>query len=172
MTIREELAEQLKQAMRERDRWRLDVIRQVETEVSVAKSAPGFSGRVDDDLYRRVIASYVKQMDKARREYEELGERGRAMADKLAFEIDFLSTWLPTKAGEEETRAEVRRAIEELGVTDPKAAGQVIGHLMRTRSEQLDGALVNRIVREELTGGFGGSEAPQPIASPHEPPTP
>ncbi|MGH9166455.1 MAG: GatB/YqeY domain-containing protein [Acidimicrobiia bacterium] len=171
MTIREELAEQLKQAMRERDRRRLDVIRQVETEVSVAKSAPGFSGRVDDDLYRRVIASYVKQMNKARREYEELGERGRAMADKLAFEIDFLSTWLPTKAGEEETRTEVRRAIEELGVTDPKAAGQVIGHLMRTRSERLDGAVVNRIVREELTGGLG-SEAPQPIASPHEPPTP
>ncbi len=149
MSIRSELRDELTDAMRARDKARVNVIRQVETEVSVAKSAPGFGGAVDDDLYLRTIASYVKKMDKARQEYEAAGERGRERADQLAFEIDYLSRWLPKTLGETETRDLVTAAIAELGVDDPKAAGRVIGHVMKS-ADGLDGGLVNRLVREEL----------------------
>lgn len=149
MSIRDELGAELKDAMRSKDRARRDVIRQVETEVSIVRSAPGFRGEVDDALYASVIASYVKKMDKARREYENAGERGRVQADKLAFEIDYLSRWLPSKLGEDETRALVRAAIEELGVDDPKMSGRVIGHVMKSGAE-VDGSLVSRLVSEEL----------------------
>ena len=151
MTIREELAAELKNAMRAKDGPRRDVIRQVETEVAVARSHPGFEGEVDDELYRSVIASYVKKMDKARDEYLEIGERGAAMADKLGFEVEYLSRWLPSKLDEKATRELVKGAIAELGVAgDEKAAGRVIGHLMKTHGKDLDGGLVNRLVREEL----------------------
>jgi len=151
MTIREVLAEELKNAMRAQDGPRRDVIRQVETEVAVARSQPGFEGEVDDELYRSVIASYVKKMDKARDEYLEIGERGAAMADKLGFEVEYLSRWLPSKLDEKATRELVKGAIAELGVAgDEKAAGRVIGHLMKTHGKDLDGGLVNRLVREEL----------------------
>jgi uncharacterized protein YqeY len=115
------------------------------------KSAPGFKGEVDDALYQQVIATYVKRMDKARKEYEELGERGEEMAQKLAFEVDYLSRWLPKKLSEEDTRVLVRSAIAELGVSDPKQVGKLVGHLMKSRGGELDGALVNRLAREELT---------------------
>ena len=62
MSIKDELNAELKDAMRTKDRRRLDVIRAVETEVSRAKAAPGFSGGVDDDLYRKVISAFVKKM--------------------------------------------------------------------------------------------------------------
>ncbi len=154
MTIEEELAEELRQAMKSGDRRRRDVIRQIQTEVATARTQPGFSGEVDDDLYRKVIAAYVKKMEKSRQEYEAVGERGVEMAEKLAFEVEYLSRWLPKKLGEEETRRLVREAITELGVAgDEKAAGRVTGHLMKSRGKDLDGALVNRLVREELAGG-------------------
>jgi uncharacterized protein len=154
MTIREQLADELKEAMRAQDRPRRDVIRQVETAVSQARSEPGFSGEVDDALYMQVIGSYVKKMDKARKEYVDLGERGEGMATKLQYEIDYLSRWLPSKLDETATRDLVRAAISELGVAgDEKSAGQVTGHVMKTHGEDLDGGLVNRIVREELAGG-------------------
>ena len=95
MSIQEDLAAARVAAMKEGDRATLNVIRQVESEVAVAKSAPGFSGEVDDDLYRSTMASYVKRMDKARAEYEGFGERGQQHADGLAFEIDYLSQFLP-----------------------------------------------------------------------------
>ncbi len=154
MTIKEELTAELRDAMRAQDAPRRDVIRQVETEVSVARSQPGFEGETDDDLYRQVIGSYVKKMDKARTEYIEIGERGEAMASKLGFEVEYLSRWLPQKLDEKSTRELVRSIIVDLGVAgEEKAAGRVTGELMKSRGADLDGGLVNRLVREELAAG-------------------
>lgn len=154
MTIKEELSAELRDAIKSGDKLRRDVIRQVETEVSTARSRADFTGDIDDELYRSVIVAYVKKMEKAREEYLGLGERGQAMAEKLGFEVDYLSRWLPQMLGEEETRALVRETIEDLGVEgDEKAAGRVTGHLMNGRGEDLDGALVSRVAREELGGG-------------------
>ena len=154
MSIKEELADELRDAMRAKDGPKRDVIRQVETEIAVARSQPGFTGEVDDDLYRQVIGSYVKKMEKTRQEYLELGERGEAMAAKLGFEVEYLSRWLPKKLDEEATRRLVRGMIEELGVTsDEKAAGRVTGQLMKQHGKDLDGSLVSRVVREELAAG-------------------
>lgn len=151
MTIKEQLAAELKKAMLSKDARRRDVIRQIETEVSMMRSQPGFDGPVDDALYEKVIASYVKKMEKSRDEYADLGERGEAMAEKLAFEVDYLSQWLPKKLDEETTRNLVAEAIAEMASGgDEKAAGRVIGYLMKNHGEDLDGGLVNRLVREEL----------------------
>ncbi|MDY0002615.1 MAG: GatB/YqeY domain-containing protein [Polyangia bacterium] len=152
MTIQEELRSELKDATRARDQARLEVIRAVETELTMARTAKGFSGEVDDALYRQVIAAYSKKMDKARAEYEGLGERGKEMAAKLAFEVEYLSRWLPKKLDEAGTLALVREAIAALGVSDPKQAGKVMGHLMKGHKEALDAGLVNRLVKEALGG--------------------
>lgn len=151
MTIREQLAAELKEAMLAKDARRRDVVRQVQSEVSLALSEPGFKGEADDALYEQVISSYVKKMKKSKEEYEGLGERGQAMAEKLAYEVEYLGRWLPQKLDEDATRAMVRESISALGVAgDDKAAGRVIGALMKEHGDDLDGSLVNRLVRDEL----------------------
>jgi uncharacterized protein YqeY len=155
-TIKEQLSEELKDAMKAKDVNRRDVIRMIESEVSLAKSAAGFKGEVDDDLYRQVIASYSKKMAKARAEYVDLGPRGEEMARKLGWEVGYLAQWLPTKLDQESTEALVRRTISELGVAgDPKAAGRVIGQIMKTHKDEVDGGLVNRIVAAALSESSG-----------------
>jgi len=149
VSIEAELREDMKRALRAGDKATLGVVRQIQSEVAVAKSAPGFTGEVDDELYRRTIAAYVKRMKKAKAEFEAAGERGAEQAAKLAFEIDYLSRFLPRQLDEDQTRDLVRRTIAELGADDPKAAGKVIGAVMRS-GEPVDGALVARLVREEL----------------------
>jgi len=150
MSIHEELVAELKDAMKAKDRPRLDVIRQIETEVSRARSEPGFTGEVDDTLYRSVIVSYVKKMEKAREEFLSYGEKGQEAADKLGYEIDYLQRWLPKMLDEDRTREVVAIALKELRVDDPKQAGRVIGHIMKNGPMGMDGALVNRLVREAL----------------------
>lgn len=149
MTIEEQLVAAQTAAMKDGDRATLSVIRQVRSEVGLAKSAPGFSGEVDDELYLATISTYVKRMGKSKVEYEALGDRGSEQAEKLAFEIDYLPTYLPTKLDEAATRALVAQAIEETGATDPKMTGQVIGNVMKS-GEDVDGALVARLVKEAL----------------------
>lgn len=153
MSIKDELAAELKDAMRSKDQRRREVIREIETLVSRRRSEPGFTGDVDDDLYLSVMAGFAKKMEKAAAEYESLGERGTHMAAKFRWEVEFVSRWLPSKLSEDETRATVRAAIADLDVDDPKMAGRVVGHLMKSMGGNLDGGLVNRLVREELDAG-------------------
>jgi uncharacterized protein YqeY len=153
MSIKDELGAELRDAMRSGDRRRREVIREIETQVSRKRAEPGFTGEAEDELYLEVMGSFAKKMDKAAAEYDGLGERGADMAIKLRWEVDYLSRWLPTKLSEEETRKAVREAIDELKVDDPKMAGRVVGHLMKSTGGNLDGALVDRVVREELEAG-------------------
>jgi len=147
--IEQQLAAELRDAMKTGDTRRRDVIRQVQTEVRTVATQPGV-GEATDEVYQVVIGAYIKKMAKARDEYLELGERGAEMADKLAFEVDYLSQWVPSKLAAAETRSLVQQTIEDMRVGgDPKAVGKVVGALMKTR-EDLDGALVNRLAREEL----------------------
>lgn len=152
MSIKTDLDAELKDALRARDRARLDVIRSIKTEASVASSEPSFTGDPDgDELYEKVIAAFTKRMAKSKAEYEGYGERGAEMVAKLTFEIDYLSRYLPETADEAATHDLVGAAIAELGATDVKEAGRVIGHIMKS-SQGLDGALVSRLVREALDG--------------------
>lgn len=151
MSIEEELTRELKDAMRSKDRPRIDVIRNINAEVDRRVKEPAFDGEADDDLYREVIEAYEKKMRKALEEYEGYGERGAAGADKLRFEVEYLQRWLPERASEEEVAAMVDEAIAELGVDDPKMAGRVTGWVMQ-RHDNVDGALVNRLARERLGG--------------------
>ena len=150
LTIQEQLKMNLKEAMLAKDKPTMNVIRQIQAEVAIAKAAEGFSGEIDDDLYRDTIAGYVRKMRKVKREFDDLGERGAEQAAKLQFEIDYLSEWIDAALDEGATLSLVRSAISELGVDDPKQAGRVIGHIMKG-GQPLDGALVNRLVREELS---------------------
>jgi hypothetical protein len=154
VTIQDQLAAELRDAMKAKDGRRRDVIRQIQTEAATARTQPDFTGEVDDAFFQRVINGYVKKMDKSRAEYAGYGVRGAEMAAKLAFEVEYLSKWLPQRLGEDETRRLVREAIAELGVAgDEKAVGRVTGLLMSSKGKDLDGGLVNRLVREELAGG-------------------
>lgn len=150
MTISEQLLEDQKAAMRARDKARLNAIRSVQAEVATAKSAPGFSGEVDDDLYRSTIATYVKRIGKAKEEYEAMGEAGADQAAKLRYEIDYLSGFLPDTLDEAATRALVERTIADMGADADTPPGRVIGAIMKS-GENVDGALVNRLVTEALS---------------------
>lgn len=152
MTIKDELSIELKDALKTSDRNRKDVIRAIETEVSRAKTEPGFEGDIDDELYTTVIASYVKKMTKARHEYVEMGERGEEMAAKLGYETEYLARWMPRTLDEDATKDLVYRTITDLSIDDPKQAGQVVGHIMKDHKAEVDGGLVNRLVREALGG--------------------
>jgi uncharacterized protein YqeY len=149
MTIEEQLRADQTAAMRARDKDTLNAIRSVQAEVATAKSAPGFKGEVDDELYLRTIATYVKRVSKSKAEYDTMGPNGAEQAAKLAFEIDYLGQYLPKVLDEEATRQLVDNAIADLNADPGTPAGQVIGAVMRS-GQDVDGALVNRLVREQL----------------------
>ena len=148
MALADDLSSALKDAMKAKDKPKLDAIRQIQTEIAKKKAEKG--EEVNDDLVLGVISSYVKKMIKAVEEYQSLGDRGKEMADKIQFEIDFLSTYLPEQLGEEEVEKIVDEVLSELGDIDISQMGRVIGAVM-AKGDGIDGSIVSKIVKDKLS---------------------
>ena len=148
MALADDLSSALKDAMKAKDNPKLDAIRQIQTEIAKKKAEKG--EEVNDDLVLGVISSYVKKMIKAVEEYQSLGDRGQEMADKIQFEIDFLSTYLPEQLGEEEVEKIVDEVLSELGDVDISQMGRVIGAVM-AKGDGIDGSIVSKIVKDKLS---------------------
>ena len=148
MALADDLSSALKDAMKAKDKPKLDAIRQIQTEIAKKKAEKG--EEVNDDLVLGVISSYVKKMIKAVEEYQSLGDRGQEMAEKIQFEIDFLSTYLPEQLGEEEVEKIVDEVLSELGDVDISQMGRVIGAVM-AKGDGIDGSVVSKIVKLKLT---------------------
>ena len=148
MALIDDLSTALKEAMKAKDKPKLDAIRQVQTEIAKKKSEKG--EEATDELVLGVISSYVKKMAKAVDEYNSLGERGAEMAEKIQFEIDFLSQWLPEQLSEEDVEKLVDEVLTELGEVDMSQMGRIIGAVI-AKGDGIDGSIVSRIVKEKLT---------------------
>jgi uncharacterized protein YqeY len=148
MALIDELSTSLKEAMKAKDKPKLDAIRQVQTEVAKKKAEKG--EEATDELVLGVISSYVKKMTKAVEEYQSLGDRGVEMAEKIQFEIDFLSEWLPEQLSDQEVEIIIDEVLSELGEVDISQMGKIIGAVM-SKSEGIDGSVVSRLVKEKLT---------------------
>jgi uncharacterized protein YqeY len=89
-------------------------------------------------------------MTKAVEEYKSLGERGIEMAEKIQFEIDFLSGWLPEQLSEEEVSSIIDEVLADLGDVDMSQMGKIIGAVM-AKADGLDGSTVSKLVREKIS---------------------
>ena len=148
MAITDDLSAALKEAMKAKDKTKPDAIRQVQTEVAKKKAEKG--EEATDELVLGVISSYVKKMTKAVEEYQSLGDRGTEMAEKIQFEIDFLSGWLPEQLSEEEVVAIIDEVLAEMGDVDMSQMGKIIGAVM-AKADGLDGAVVSKLVKEKIS---------------------
>ena len=148
MALIDELSDALKEAMKAKDKPKLDAIRQVQTEIAKKKSEKG--EEATDELVLGVISSYVKKMTKAVEEYKSLGDRGIEMAEKIQFEIDFLSGWLPEQLSEEDVAKLVDEVLADLGDVDMSQMGRIIGAVM-AKGDGIDGSVVSKLVKDKLS---------------------
>ena len=148
MALIDDLSAALKEAMKAKDKPKLDAIRQVQTEIAKKKSEKG--EEATDELVLGVISSYVKKMTKAVEEYKSLGERGIEMAEKIQFEIDFLSGWLPEQLSEEDIAKLVDEVLADLGDVDMSQMGRIIGAVI-AKGDGIDGSVVSKLVKEKLS---------------------
>ena len=148
MAIIDDLSAALKEAMKSKEKTKLDAIRQIQTEVAKKKAEKG--EEATDELVLGVITSYVKKMNKAVEEYKSLGDRGAEMASKIQFEIDYLSEWLPEQLSEEEVSNIIDQVLSEMGDVDMSQMGKIIGAVM-AKADGLDGSTVSKLVREKIS---------------------
>jgi len=150
MAIEQQLTDTLTQAIRDKDTRTADVVRMLKTRLTERRTAKGFAGEVDDAVVTDVIGAYRKQLQKARAEYEKLGERGAAQVAQLRFEIAFCERFLPKGLDEGALRTLVQERLKALAITDAKQVGRLVGDVMKTHKGQVEAGDVKRIAEELL----------------------
>jgi hypothetical protein len=103
---------------------------------------------LDDKSVTEVLLRQAKQRRESIADYEKAGRPEMAANEEA--ELKIVESYLPQQMGREEIKAVAAEIIAELGVTDAKGMGQVMGKLMPRLKGQADGRLVNEVVRELL----------------------
>ena len=146
MSIKEQLANDMKEAMKAKEKERLAVIRMVRGAIR-QQEIDGKTG-LDDEAVIAVISKEVKMRKDSIVDFQK-GGRDDLVAQNEA-EIAFLMPYLPKQLTEDEVRELVKEAVEKTGASSPKDMGKVMGALMPKVKGQADGKMVNQLVKEAL----------------------
>ena len=147
MSLKEQLTNDMKEAMKAHDKDRLAVIRMVRGAVR-QQEIDGKKELGDED----VLAVISKEVKMRRDSIEEFRKGGREdLVEKTEAEIAVLMPYLPAQLSEEEIRGLVQAAVAQTGAASPKDMGKVMGVLMPKVKGRADGKTVNAIVRSMLT---------------------
>lgn len=147
MSIVDEVARQLTEAMRARDAARVAALRGIRAALQNEMKRDGAS-TLSDEAAIPVLRRLAKQRAESIEAFEQAGRADRAAQERA--ELEVVESFLPRLADEATTRAWVREAIAETGAAAPGDLGRVMGALMKRRKGEVDGALARRVAAEEL----------------------
>lgn len=147
MTLKEQLTDAMKQAMKAHDNLRLSAVRMIRS--SIQNREIEQKCELDDQGVREVITSLVKQRRDSIRLYRE-GNR-QDLVEKEEAELAILIGFLPAQLDAAEISELVARVITEVGATSIKDLGRVMKTLSPMTAGRADGKTVSDIVRQRLS---------------------
>lgn len=146
MTLRERLAEEMKNAMKSRDDLRLSAIRMVRS--AVKNREIDARRELADQEIVEVLATLVKQRRESIRMFAEAGRDD--LVAKEEKELAILLEFLPQQLDRDEVAALVEKVIAECGAQGSRDMGKVMKLLMPHVAGRADGKMVSDVVREKL----------------------
>ena len=161
MSLKEQIKNDLKEAMRAKDEVVLSVLRMLNSAIKnkeVEKRTKLAGEKLEEELEEaaqlseeeiiEVIASEAKKRKDAISQFRDAGRDELAQQEER--ELEVLMRYLLEQLSEEELREIVKKVIQELGVSEIKEMGRVMGAVMGQVKGRAEGALVQKIVKEEL----------------------
>jgi len=151
VSLHDRIEDDLRGAMKARDRERTSALRMVVAALKNRAVADGLGpqGRLDDTVVQQALTTEVKRREEAASAFE-AGGRADSAASELA-EAELYATYLPAQLDDAELTAIVDGVIEELGAEGPQAMGQVIKAAMARVAGRAEGARVSALAKARLT---------------------
>jgi uncharacterized protein len=148
MSLTEQIARDITEAMKARDSARLSALRMVKAALMNGEVAKGRA--LEEAEAQQVLSSLIKQR---RDSIEQFKSGGRTdLVEKESAELAILERYAPPAASAEEIERAVDAAIAETGATTAKDMGRVMkGVMSALAGKSADGKVVNELVRKKLS---------------------
>ena len=147
MALKEQLMDDLKAAMKDKDIIRKNTVQMIRS--AVLQFEKDNKTELDDSGVTDVIAKELKRRRDVLPEYEKSG-REDLIAD-INREIEILLAYLPKQLTKEELEEIVVAAISEVGATSMKDMGKIMAAVMPKTKGRADGKMINEIVKAKLS---------------------
>lgn len=148
MDLFEKVSEDIKTAMKARDKVRLETLRNIKKVFLEAKTAPGASDTLTDDAALKIIQKLAKQGKETAKTYIDNGRQD--LADDELAQVAVLEEYLPKPLTEAEIEAAVKEIIAQVGATSMKDMGKVMGIASKQMAGKAEGGVISGIVRRLL----------------------
>ena len=135
-------------AMKARDRVRLEALKGIKKEFLEARTAPGANGELPDDKAMAVLVKMAKQRKETAEIYVQNNRQD--LADGELAELAVIEEFLPKPLTEEELEAELKVIIAEVGATSAKEMGKVMGLASKKLQGRADGRAISAKVKQLL----------------------
>ena len=151
MSLKEQIGEDIKTAMKAKDKVRLQTVRSIKK--AILEKEVELRPKGIDSLTQEQEIELLSQQAKQRRDsIEQFNNAGRDdLADKESQELAIIETYLPEQASEAEIEAIIDRIIADSGASTLKDLGKVMGPAMQQLKGKADGKKIQTLVKSKLS---------------------
>ena len=146
MSLKEQISEDMKAAMRAKDSGRLATIRLINAAIKQKEVDERIE--LNDDQVLSVIEKMIKQRKDSITQFEAGGRQDLADIEKA--ELVVLNAYMPAQMSEAEVQAEVAAAVVATGAAGPQDMGKVMGVLKPKLAGRADMTAVSAMVKAAL----------------------
>ena len=148
MDLDKKISYSIKEAMKAKDRARLDALRAIKNAIIMARTEAGASDELTESEELKLLQRMQKQRMDSLSIYEEQGREDLAVDER--FQLEVIQEFLPEPLSEDELREMIRAIIAETGAESMKDMGKVMGMANSRIAGRADGKTISGMVRALL----------------------
>ena len=136
-------------AMKAKETVRLASLRAIKAAITLARTAEGSTGEIDEAGIVKIIQKLVKQRKESAQQYNDAG-RPELAENELA-EAAVMEVYLPKQLSEAEVEEQLKGIIAEVGATKPSDMGKVMGVATKRLAGLAEGRVISTLVKKLLS---------------------
>ena len=145
MALFDQVSNDIKEAMKAKDKVRLETLRNIKKYFIEAKTAPGANDTLEDDAALKILQKLAKQGTESANLYKEKGRED--LAEEELAQVRVIEGYLPKQMSPEELEAALKEIIAEVGATSAKDMGKVMGTASKKLAGKADGKAISAVVK-------------------------
>ena len=143
------ISNDIKEAMKAKDKVALDTLRNIKKALLEAKTAPGAGDTVSDETAIKIIQKLAKQGKESAELYK--SQNRDDLANEELAQVAVMEKYLPKQMSEEEITAALKEIIAQIGASKPQDMGKVMGVATKQLAGKADGKVISAIVKQLLS---------------------
>ena len=148
MDLFEQISNDIKEAMKARDKVKLETLRNIKKYFLEAKTAPGANDTLTDDAALKILQKLAKQGKDSAEIY--IGQGRQDLADDELAQVKVIEVYLPKQMSVEELEAVIKEIIAETGAVGGKDMGKVMGVATKKLAGKAEGRAISTMVKQLL----------------------